>query len=199
MVLIDEQDAASMSGPRDMKEPGDVDWCWQTISALQSMWKSLDLDYERYQRVWNEAEEYRIWEKIPPAKPYGSKEAFLRALEVGDEEAAKVRVSAVAVKARPLRDKPGQPIKGAKKYGGPHNNHDSKYLAARIARDRPDIWERMKAGEFASVAAAAREAGIPIKDRSRVDLSDPLRVAAAIKSHFTPKQVEQIITALRTV
>ena len=44
----------------------------------------------------------------------------------------------------------------------------SDYLVARIARDRPDILERMKAGEFASVREAAREAGI-IKDVSLVN------------------------------
>jgi hypothetical protein len=36
-----------------------------------------------------------------------------------------------------------------------------------MARDRPDILERMKAGEFTSVREAAREAGI-IKDLSLV-------------------------------
>ena len=34
------------------------------------------------------------------------------------------------------------------------------YLTARIARDRPDILERMKAGEYRSVRQAAIEAGI---------------------------------------
>ena len=34
------------------------------------------------------------------------------------------------------------------------------YLTARIARDRPDILDRMKAGEFRSVRQAAIEAGI---------------------------------------
>ncbi len=40
-------------------------------------------------------------------------------------------------------------------------------MVARIARDRPDILERMKAGAFTSVREAAREAGI-IKDVSLV-------------------------------
>ena len=44
----------------------------------------------------------------------------------------------------------------------------SDYLVARIARDRSDILERMKAGEFTSVREAAREAGI-IKDVSLVN------------------------------
>ena len=44
----------------------------------------------------------------------------------------------------------------------------SDYLVARMARDRPDILERMKAGEFTSVREASREAGI-IKDVSFVN------------------------------
>lgn len=38
-------------------------------------------------------------------------------------------------------------------------NHAS-YLTARIARDHPEILQRMKKGEFKSVRAAAIEAGI---------------------------------------
>ena len=41
-------------------------------------------------------------------------------------------------------------------------------MVARIARDRPDILERMKAGAFTSVREAAREAGM-IKDVSLVE------------------------------
>ncbi len=37
---------------------------------------------------------------------------------------------------------------------------NAEYLARRIARDRPDVLERMAAGEFRSVRAAAIEAGI---------------------------------------
>jgi hypothetical protein len=70
-----------------------------------------------------------------------------------------------------------QPLQPAKNHPGPGRGHTKKpdekaragnrsdYLAARIARDRPDILERMKAGEFTSVREAAREAGI-IKDVS---------------------------------
>jgi hypothetical protein len=38
--------------------------------------------------------------------------------------------------------------------------NDPDYLTARIARDRPDIHQRMKDGEYRSVRAAAIEAGI---------------------------------------
>ena len=110
-LALSEQDQASLSGPRDMKEPGELAWCWQTISALQSMWKSLDLDYERYQRVWKEAEVHALWEKIPPDNPYGTKEAMLERLQVGDEEEARARVAANAIPARALNRNGGIRVK----------------------------------------------------------------------------------------
>lgn len=48
------------------------------------------------------------------------------------------------------------------------------YLTRRIARDRPDIIKRMKDGEFTSVRAAAKEAGI-VKDKFQM----PTDAAAA--------------------
>jgi hypothetical protein len=41
--------------------------------------------------------------------------------------------------------------------------NDPQYLTARIARDRPDIQERMKQGEFKSVRAAATVAQVFFK------------------------------------
>ncbi len=57
----------------------------------------------------------------------------------------------------------------------PHNDNnevrrqgdDPTYLASRIERDHPGIFERLKGGEFRSVRAAAIEAGIVIP-RSRL-------------------------------
>lgn len=43
------------------------------------------------------------------------------------------------------------------------------YLTRRIARDRPDLIQRMKAGEFSSVRAAAKEAGI-VKDKFQMPM-----------------------------
>jgi hypothetical protein len=73
-----------------------------------------------------------------------------------------------------------QPLQPAENHPGPGRGHTKKphekakagnrsdYLVARIARDRPDILERMKAGEFTSVREAARAAGM-IKDVSLVE------------------------------
>jgi hypothetical protein len=51
----------------------------------------------------------------------------------------------------------------SRKWRSPHYGdygNSTSYLAARIARDRPDILERMKAGHYRSVRSAARDAGI---------------------------------------
>jgi hypothetical protein len=72
-----------------------------------------------------------------------------------------------------------EPLQPAENHPGPGRGHTKKphekakagnrsdYLVARIARDRPDILERMKAGEFTSVREAARAAGI-VKQTSLV-------------------------------
>lgn len=197
-LVLSEQDHASLSGPRDMKVPGELAWCWQTISALQSMWKSLVLDYERYRGVWQEAEDHKLWEQVPPDNPYGSKEAMLERLQVGDEESARARVAANAIPARPMQKHGGQVRNGG--GAGQHTVHgrsNADYLTARIARDRPDIWERMKNGEFTSVAAAAREAGILLKNRKRVAVTDPETVAQALKRHFNNAEITALVQALQ--
>jgi len=67
----------------------------------------------------------------------------------------------------------------------------SDYLTARIARDHPAILERMRAGEFSSVRAAAREAGI-VKPRVSVAVDDPDKVAAFLAKHFEPAEIRKI-------
>ena len=200
-----EQELASMSGPRPLKEEGSVEWCWQTVSALQHMWQSLHLNYEHYMSILTEAEEAAIWEKIPPDAPYGSKTAMLKKVEVGDSKDAhkRMRIQTLAAQARTLQ-KNGGARRGRDfqfDNGNTENNtsgNSNAYLLARIGRDYPDMFQRVVDGEFTSVRAAAREAGIALaQPKKTVTLSDNVeRVADAIKGHYTREQVEQIITRL---
>ena len=110
-----EQDLASIEGPRATKEPGTVQWCWQTISALQHMWNSLHLNYEHYMTILSEAEEQHIWNKVPPEKPYGSKAEMLKRVEVGDSRDVqkRMKIQTLAAQARALQ-KQGNTKKGSK-------------------------------------------------------------------------------------
>jgi hypothetical protein len=198
MDFLDEQAAAGGSGLRALKRPGDPQWCWQTISRLQSLWESLNLDFESYMTAWAEAEENRIWEKVPYDNPFGTKEEMLRQLAIGDEESAKRRVACQAIAARASRyigrsHTDGNDYRGNRFESGRKRNR-SDALIDRIARDHPDVFERMQKGEFSSVAAAAREAGIEFAKRNRtVTLSDNVdRVADTLKGHYTGEQLRRI-------
>lgn len=72
------------------------------------------------------------------------------------------------------------------------NNVD--YLAARIKRDHPDIAERIQAGEFRSIHAAAIAAGIAkptITIRPTVE-----GFTKAIKKRLTPEQIKELVQNL---
>jgi hypothetical protein len=65
-----------------------------------------------------------------------------------------------------------------------NGKRDADYLASRIKRDHPEIHDRLLAGEYSSVRAAAIEAGIV-----RRTITIPLDVdiaAQALRRHFTP-------------
>lgn len=68
------------------------------------------------------------------------------------------------------------------------------YLTARIARDRPDILERMRAGEYPSVRAAALDAGIV---RARISIPTDIEGAArALARKFTPEELHRLVELL---
>ena len=183
---------AQLSGPRTMKEPGSPEWCWQTIGHLQLMWEFFEASGGNYLSVLEEAKEHRVWEVVPEGNPFGTKEKMVAALNIGDENAARDRLRREALQAVALRSKPGQPAKD-ENYALEHNSFggskSTAYLMARIARDKPDVLERVKAGEFKSAAEAARAAGIEVRRTKTTSLSDDVtRLAARLRDHYTPEQ-----------
>ena len=185
-LQMTEQDAASI-GPRDMKAPGDPAWCWQTVKALQTMWKALDINLDLYVQTWAEAEEHQIWEKIPYDNPYATKEKMLEQLSVGDDVMARALTSEQAVSAIPLGKNGGVRVKGQPDAHKAAYGQSAAYLSARIARDHPDILERMVRGEFKSVAAAARAAGI-LQEKQR-----PKKVAVNGDSEKLARSIQEIL------
>lgn len=200
-----EQELASMSGPRPLKDVGSVEWCWQTVSALQHMWQSLHLNYEHYITILNEAEDEAIWEKIPPDKPYGSKSKMLAQVEVGDPKDVhkRMRIQTLAAQARALQKNRGaQRGDDVQTYNAntenSANGNNSEYLLGRIARDNPIVFQKVIDGEFLSVRAAAREAGIELaQPKKTVTLTTNVeRVADTLKSHYSREEVQRIIDRL---
>ncbi len=75
---------------------------------------------------------------------------------------------------------------------------DAEYLTARIARDAPDVLDRMKAGEFASVRAAASAAGL-VKPRISISLTDPCAAARSISRRSDRDFISELIAELHHV
>jgi hypothetical protein len=167
-------------GAKDQKKRGSVDWCWQAIGWLKTLYSSSQATKERWKQAIHDIEDQRVWEKVPPEKPYGSLEAMFKA-ELGvtpDEADTSIRERAVAT-TKGVNALQGH---GANQHGvGGVDNIKSTsgatpskkggtsaaYLAARLKRDAPEVATRLEAGEFRSVYAAAVEAGIVKKRKHK--------------------------------
>lgn len=181
-MVVTDQEMANV-GPRELKELGSPAWCWQTVGLLQNMWRSVDRNVDRYVEVWESVVEHRAWEKIPQESPFGSLEMMKEKLKVGSANAARAKAAQLAIQAKPLKSGDG--------------GNRTEQLAARIARDHPEIHKRMQNGEFMSATEAARAAGILRAPPKRVGLlSDVNRVASNIRRHYTPEQVQALKDAL---
>lgn len=178
--MTTEKEKANV-GPRELKEPGSPAWCWQTISLLQNMWEAIDSSVNRYIEIWESAEEHRIWETVPYEAPYGSVEVMKEKLRVGDAAEARAKTAQLVIQVQPVR-------KSA-----------SDYIAARIKRDHPDVAQQMERGEFKSVAAAARAAGIYNRARTITASRDKGRMANSLLKVYGVDGCQELITLLRQV
>jgi hypothetical protein len=70
------------------------------------------------------------------------------------------RTAAETLAAAPKLQQTGRPSKGGQRPPLQKGSNSKTRLAARINRDHPEIAERVKAGEFRSIRAAAIVAGI---------------------------------------
>ncbi|MDH3598955.1 MAG: helix-turn-helix domain-containing protein [Candidatus Tectomicrobia bacterium] len=88
----------------------------------------------------------------------------VEAYHAGSADRRRRRIQALARRAKPLHH-PGTYVPPGRGHKVPPEKRSvagnrSDYLANRIARDRPDVLERMKRGEFTSMRDAAWAAGI---------------------------------------
>ena len=72
---------------------------------------------------------------------------------------------------------------------------NAEYLARRIARDHPDVLDRMAAGEFPSVIKAAIAAGIAPRTQT-IRIDDPESVARTLRKHMPREALARLIELL---
>lgn len=204
---LTERERASF-GPRALKQVGSPAWCYQAVNDLRRTYQFKKSTVEDWERILAEVVTAKAWEVIPTGKPYGSLEALLLAEVGATEEEARNTVAARAEKAEPLAAPHARPgnrnaAKCDDEQSGENAADDvsrvshgngADYLTRRIARDRPDVLERMKAGEFPSVRAAALEAGI-VKVRWSCP-SDVPGIARALSKRLTQSELAELLLML---
>jgi hypothetical protein len=153
--VLDEKEAAAV-GPRILKDPQSVAYAWQTVSLLKGVYGRREASLRDWAAVLDDAERYKIYDRIPPAKPYGSMDAMLKAeIGVGVEEATKNKAQQMAADpgVEPLADEPGNPT-GANQHSDRNGSvttipdRGAKYRVRRLKRDRPDLNARVASGEL---------------------------------------------------
>jgi len=139
---------------------------------------------------------------LPPEKnaPAGRLQDWARDALVELEKCGVTRMTGAAVRAQPLAPLntpgPGRGHKTGSDSTPLVRGETQTYLLRRLARDAPDVLERVKSGEIKSARAAAIEAGI-IKLVPTVRLvPDPARAAASIVERMDRAWCVALATAI---
>lgn len=151
--------------------PGSKPWARWMLGQAKLCRHDIQRDVAGLQELIIKLEKHSAWSALgfPSFGMFCAKE-----LDLDEDEVELIRTAkkGEALGAVIKRAKEAQPIG---EHGGDRKSENTDqgsdrtlkargetadYLTARIARDRPDVLERMKAGEFTSVRAAAMEAGI---------------------------------------
>jgi hypothetical protein len=139
-------------------------------------WTLMSRDDGSCFRTFEEFCEYR--QPWGLGRPWPELRPFIVAACAGNEAQAAAMTSGLAPTLSDAGSKGGEvagrgrpkAVSDNERPNGPRGA-TTGYLAARIARDAPEVHEQMKAGAFPSVRAAAIKAGI-------VKPADPVKVAA---------------------
>lgn len=155
---------------------GSREWAVAVRREIQTALEDVNKDAEYLEDMACAMRKFEGWKQLAgrDGLPFSSYEGFCvaprpeglgyRAIDIDrivDERKAR-SVQERALRAKPLALHGGVGRGRDRGYiiTSKQRGTDPDYLTARIARDRPDILERMKAGEFKSVREAAIAAGI---------------------------------------
>lgn len=186
----------ALAGPRQLKEAGSPEWCWQTVSYLKDYMRHVHEQWRQAEQVLDELLRARAWLVIPPEKPYGTLNAMLKA-EVGlDERALKDLIRKAELAAHGGDRKSVNAVNQAdnvslipRDYG-----NSETYTIRRLRRDRPDLAERVDRHEM-SANKAAITAGWRRKTIS-IPVTKPDAVADSLLKHMSFDDLAKLIARL---
>lgn len=207
-ALPDRRALATLSGAGDINAPpGSQEWAIAVRLELRSRIKNSESDARHLQRWARLMEEHQGYTQLTKrtGRPFASWREFCvteppyglgydpEMLRLVVEE--RMTAQALAASTQPLAEV-GRPDKALvhKVLSPEQYGESSEYLTARIARDRPDILDEMKAGKYPSVRAAALDAGI-VKPRISIP-ADPAGAAAALTRRFSRADLTLLVELL---
>lgn len=154
-------------------------WCVERCGISVSLaWKTIKATEQFQDRVTvtQSFDATAMYLLSAESCPEDTRDEFIERAETGEQMIvyARMPVDERAKTAAPLAEPntTNRHNRSVDNVNARPTGNSGDYLTRRIARDRPDILERMKAGEFPSVRQAAIEAGI-------VKVKTPLEVAKA--------------------
>lgn len=114
-------------------------------------------------------------------------------IDLGHRRVEAMRLGAT-VEAAKRQGEHGAIGKGAVSTFQPKGSTHAKTLTARLRRDHPGIADRLAAGEFPSVRAACRAAGIKVAQTATIRTDDVARAVAVLLRHFP---IEAVVEAIQ--
>ena len=84
LTPLTEREAA-LIGPRQLKQPGSPEWCWQTVDYLKNSIRHVSEQWRQAEQVMDQLKQVKAWRVIPPEHPYGTLNALLKE-ELGFDE-----------------------------------------------------------------------------------------------------------------
>lgn len=176
---------------------GSPDWCWLTVDLARRRYQRYDTILDEWDEVLGELKS--CIGVIPEGQPYRDLDQLLKR-EVG----VTVKESRREIGARPGPE-PGSRTKA--KQNAPNDSiginkcrggNNEPYLSARLARDFPEIKAQLDAGQFPSVRAAARAAGL-VRPTAMIYTDSATDAARALLRHFQGDRLAELIRYLKEV
>lgn len=149
-------------------EPGSKPWSVFVANEIHTALHDVEFNGVKlrdYIKLFQKYEGYRQW-RYPSWGEYCVKRLHKRPEEIDGIVADRVQAHAMRALPAQIKGRHASSCYNCNMRQGGGGN-DPASLSSRIARDRPDILEDMKAGKYRSVRAAAIDAGIIDPEKSR--------------------------------
>lgn len=183
----------ALAGPRQLKEPGSPEWCWQTVFYLRSCMGHVTEQYREAEQIIEELKAARAWKVIPPEAPYGTFDRMLRE-ELGLPEKEIKNLIVKAQLAAHGGDRRSEKFQGDNVTLKPQRGNADTYIRRRLKRDNPDLAERVESGELSPHAAAIQAGFKPKTFTVRADRAES--IVTTLRRQLDPETLAMVIKLL---